>query len=293
MTSVRILSPAKINLGLVVLGKRADGYHEIDTIMTMIDLFDEITITVHGDEGIRISGMDDVHPESNLMTRAARAWSDASGCAPRWHIEIAKRIPSPGGLGGGSSNAAAVLMALNALYGQPLSKHQLHDLAAAIGSDCPFFLNGPVARATGTGTKLRPSPPASGWIVLAVPRIESATKTAALYKALTPQDFGTSDEIDAIEDRVRSGQIVNTNFFNSFMHPAQDVFPILATLLQTMTAMTGNASLSGAGPALFSIATSENEARSWANQLEKSVPEGVEIFSGTFLRSQPVPEILA
>ena len=88
MSSVRILAPAKVNLGLAILGKRADGYHDIDTIMAMIDLYDEITVTPTSEPGVSIAGMDDVPVQSNLMTVAARRWSEAAEVDAAWHINI-------------------------------------------------------------------------------------------------------------------------------------------------------------------------------------------------------------
>lgn len=288
MTSVRILAPAKVNLGLAILGRREDGYHEIDTIMAMVDLCDEITISPSGQPGISIDGMDDVPIESNLMTKGARLWSEAAGVDPSFHLEITKRIPSAAGIGGGSSDAVAVLKALNALHKQPLGAMQLHDLATRIGADCPFFLQGPVARATGIGTEIRNITSPSGWMVLVVPRIEISSKTAQLYGALTPADFGSSESIDAIE---RDGG-TQTSLPNSFLRPALEIFPGLDDLYQQMLNVAGNASLSGAGPTLYSIAISQEEASRWADQIEELLPLEADVLVTSFLGNKPQPDLI-
>lgn len=290
---VRVLAPAKVNLGLAILGKRADGYHEIDTVMAMIDLCDEITISPGNGDDVTIDGMDDVPVESNLMTQAARLWSDAAGRNPTWHIRINKRIPSPAGVGGGSSDAAAVLMALNTLSGHPLSSEHLHDLAAQIGADCPFFLNGSCARATGTGTSLRAISPPSGWVVLAVSHESIPAKTAALYGALTPDHYGDSASIDKIESRMGRGTLTGTKMPNSFLHPALHTFLTLPRLREEFLTVADNASLSGAGPAMFAIAPFRDQANHWASELRERTTPNITIHIAEFLQSRPEPVILS
>lgn len=288
MRSVRILAPAKVNLGLAILAKRPDGYHDIDTIMAMIDLCDEIRITPSAEAGISISGMDEIPVESNLMTKAARIWSEATGIDAAWHIDITKNIPSPAGIGGGSSNAAAVLRALNALHEAPLPNEKLHEIAGSLGADCPFFLGRPAARATGIGTDLQPLNPPTGWVVIAVPRIAHSSKTATLYGALTPEDYGSSEQIDAIE----AFGIHTTKLPNSFLRPALVAFPELEFIEQTMTNIAGRAILSGAGPAMYAITQSKDEADAWTDELRDRLSSGVEVTTAQFLPESPQPELL-
>lgn len=292
MSSVRILAPAKVNLGLAILGKRPDGYHEIDTIMAMIDLCDEIIISQRDDGDISIGGMDEIPVESNLMTKAARVWSNSAGVEPGWHIEIEKRIPSPAGIGGGSSDAAAVLSALNALHDHPLSDRQMFELAASIGSDCPFFLFGSGARATGIGTELRDLPVPSGWLTLAIPPAADTAKTATLYGALTPEDYGTSAAIDVIEQWIDDGDVFDHTMPNSFLRPVMTAFPTLPRLYSLMSEMTGTVSLSGAGPALYAITGTKNQADRWARELSAQVTNDTATISAAFLQKRPQPEIV-
>ncbi len=287
MSSVRILAPAKVNLGLAILGKRSDGYHEIDTIMAMIDLCDEISISPSGEGRITIEGMDEIPLESNLMTKAARLWAEAAGHEPAWHIMITKHIPSPGGIGGGSSNAAAVLRGLNALHENRLDTSTMHDLAVQIGSDCPFFLGSPAARATGTGTDLRPLNPPRGTVVLAIPSIEHTAKTTTLYGALTPDDYGTRQEIDDIETQ----GIHAARLPNGFMRPALEAFPELSTVHREMADATGQAVLSGAGPGLYAISQTQSEARIWADELLQRLPDDITVVVAEFLQASPEPDV--
>lgn len=292
MTSVRVLAPAKLNLGLAILRKRPDRYHEIDTILAMIGLYDVITIHEAMDGGIEVVGMDDVPPESNLMTKAARAWADTADVPAMWRIEIDKRIPSPAGLGGASSDAAAVLLALNAMYNQPLPDATLHTIAASLGADCPFFLGSPVARARGIGTDLHPLPFAEGWAVIAVPASPLQAKTASLYAALTPDDYGIPDAIDRIEARIQHGHLPRTGLANSFARAASAAFPDLAELAEIVSDVCRSWSLSGAGPAVYALAEKGVTANRWAAELEDRLPAGVSLHVAPLLTARPEPELL-
>lgn len=283
MTPLRILAPAKINLGLAVLGKRADGYHNIDTIMAKIDLADEITITPNPGQGIHIAGMHHVPVEDNLMTRAAWNWSHTAGIPADWTIEIHKRIPSSAGLGGGSSDAASVLMALNRASSSPLTNKQLHIIATGIGSDCPFFLGNSCARALGTGTTLTPLRAPTGWLVLAIPDIRIPAKTASMYGALVQDDYGSRATIDAVAKQLNAGARIQNSLPNSFSRAAMQIFPGLIELHRLMRDIAGNCSISGAGPTLYAVTSSESEAQSIASQCQDQSPQDVSVIVSRFL----------
>lgn len=289
MTSARILAPAKVNLGLSIIGKRPDGYHSIDTIMAMIDLCDEITVSAGVVSGISISGMDDVPIEANLMTKAIQLWCDAAYVQPNWHIDITKRIPSPAGIGGGSSDAAAVLKALNALHDDPLLEADLHLIASQLGADCPFFLGAPAARATGTGTTLEPLPAPTGWLVLAILAVDNSAKTSMLYRSLTPEDYGTHEEMTTIADQLRARHLPMEELPNSFLTPAGMLFPGIVELESAFREITGQCSLSGAGPALYAITDSADEASIWAEHLRAVVTDEVQVLVASFLETAPQP----
>ncbi len=151
-------APAKVNLCLKVLGKRPDGYHQLYTLMQPLSLGDELLIEDAG-PGLGFSCSDpELAGEDNLVVRAARAWHRAAGREPALRLHLAKRVPVAAGLGGGSSDAAACLLGLNALYGRPLKAGELVGLAAGLGADVPFFLAGCTAICRGIGELVSPQP---------------------------------------------------------------------------------------------------------------------------------------
>ena len=179
-----IQSPAKINLYLKVTGKRTDGYHNLNTLMCCIDLHDSIRISF-GKTGITIhcSHPDVPKDESNLACRAAKLFLDTIGSRDGVHLDIEKRIPIGAGLGGGSSNAAAVLKALNTHYGGPVSQADLLAMGKMLGADVPFFIYGKPAVATGIGDILTPCPYLEPFpVVLIYPSVP--VSTAEVYKKL-------------------------------------------------------------------------------------------------------------
>ena len=181
---IRLLAPAKLNLYLRVLGRRADGYHELETLFERIDLADELTFTPQP-HGITVSTDDptlDCGPD-NLVTKAARLLQQTFGIAQGAAIRLRKRIPIASGLGGGSSDAATALLGLNRLWGLGLSTERLRDLAAPLGSDVPFFIEPhPVAIGRGRGERcesLTGRLPTL-WHVLIVPPVRLSTQ--AIYE---------------------------------------------------------------------------------------------------------------
>lgn len=185
---MKLISPAKINLGLLIKGKRPDGYHLLETLFLPVpDLHDTMEVLPEGTagqcrlelEGIRLDG----DPESNLVTMAYRALEAKAGGLPGVHVRLKKNIPAGAGLGGGSSNAASMLLAMNELAGLGLSREELAPLAAKLGADVPFFLYATPMLATGTGTDLVPFELDLPYrIQLLLPPIHSST--IAAYRAL-------------------------------------------------------------------------------------------------------------
>ncbi|WP_411825316.1 4-(cytidine 5'-diphospho)-2-C-methyl-D-erythritol kinase [Luteolibacter sp. AS25] len=175
-----MLSPAKLNLSLKILGKRPDGFHEIDTHMVKLHgLADELTITPS--KKFTFTCDDESLPTGpeNLVVKAVEALSKASGEKLKYDIHLEKRIPHGAGLGGGSSNAATTLLALNSQLEEPLNTDQLHSLAAEIGSDVPFFLYDGAARCTGRGEIVEALPnPSDVKVVLFKPDFSVPTKDA-------------------------------------------------------------------------------------------------------------------
>ncbi len=179
-------SPAKINLFLHVISKRDDGYHNLETIFQLLDYGDEISIesTQHG-EIKRLIGNEEIPHEDDLLIKSARLLQQYTGCKKGCHISIVKNIPSGGGLGGGSSNAATVLIALNHLWQTHLSQKDLCDLGLRLGADVPIFIHGKSAWASGIGEVITPvSLPTHYFLVVSIGK-HISTQEIFSHKALT------------------------------------------------------------------------------------------------------------
>ncbi len=258
---MRTTARAKVNLRLRVLGRESSGYHHLETIFCALELADDLDIAA-GPAGIRleVDGPDTGPVHQNLVVRAAEAFFAEAGIAPAVEIRLGKRIPARAGLGGGSSDAAATLLALNQLHGTPLLHERLATLAAALGSDVPFFLSGaPLALAWGRGERLLTLPalpPAPA--LLAVP--DFGVSTSEAYAALDRARAGRSAALPAPEpavvalDRLETWSAVAGLAANDF-EPI--VFARHPELRQVKTRLVdagaGPALLAGSGAAVFGI----------------------------------------
>jgi 4-diphosphocytidyl-2-C-methyl-D-erythritol kinase len=179
-------APAKLNLFLHVTGRRPDGYHELQTVFQLIDLCDTIAISVRSDGLIeRPDGPLGVDPESDLTVRAARALQGATGCQPGATLRVRKRIPMGGGLGGGSSDAATVLLALNELWGCRMPVDELARLGLPLGADVPVFVRGSSAWGQGVGERLEPLELPESWYVVIHPGVAVGTRDVFQSPELT------------------------------------------------------------------------------------------------------------
>ncbi len=175
-------APAKLNLFLHVVGRRKDGYHLLQTAFRLIDYGDELSFVVRADGVIRrVTPLQGVPQEQDLCVRAARALQQAAGCREGADIGIVKRLPMGGGLGGGSSDAATTLIALNRLWHTGLSRDRLQQLALKLGADVPVFVFGENAFAEGIGERLRALPLPPAWYLVLVP--ELAVSTAEIFSS--------------------------------------------------------------------------------------------------------------
>ena len=179
-------APAKLNLFLHVTGRRPDGYHELQTLFQLIDLRDTVSLSVTDDGRIeRPAGPAGVDPDSDLTVRAAKALQAGTGCRAGASIRIAKRIPMGGGLGGGSSDAATVLLALNHLWGCGLPVDELARLGLPLGADVPVFVRGSSAWAEGVGEQLVPVELPERWYVVIHPGVAVPTRDVFQSPELT------------------------------------------------------------------------------------------------------------
>lgn len=251
---------AKINLTLEVLGRRSDGYHEVKTILQTVDLADWLDIQPYPSLLVEC---DDpaLNGEVNLVWRAAVALAQNHSIEPKARIFIKKRIPTGMGLGGGSSDAAAALLALNHLWGLSLSREELAQVGASVGSDVPFFLWGGTALVEGRGERIIPLPAMSPVAVLLVcPKETMPDKTARLYSRLTPAHYSDGGTTCRAMKTLMGGQSVVDSIGNVFEAVAFQEFPGLEQLYRQIEGLSAvRPHLSGAGPALFCLPSSEEE----------------------------------
>ncbi len=247
---------AKVNLALEVVGRRSDGYHEIVTLLQTVSLHDTVRVAPAADLSLScdvpaLAGAD------NLALRAAVLLQQRCGARQGAAIHLQKRIPVAAGLGGGSSDAAATLLALAELWHLEPEMGMLAEVATALGSDVPFFLWGGTALAGGRGERLEALPPAPArWLVLLRPPVMLPGKTALLYRRLSPADFGDGATARAAAAAVREGRFpADELLVNTFERVADAVFPGLAAARASLQTAAGGrpVHLSGAGPTLFAV----------------------------------------
>lgn len=286
MYRVRITAPAKVNLGLEILGRREDGLHEIATVMAMVDLCDVIELSPSlGHEVTRAKAVRGIRKDEDLAVRALHAvMAHKRQSRESATIGLEKHIPIAAGLGGASSDAAAALLAANLLWGQPVEGDQLQREAALLGSDVPFFLGEPCALATGPGTTLEPLPAPHGWIVIVTPPFALAEKTRTMYASLQRSDFTDGSSVAEVARRLRNGQPPESgDLHNAFARPLYELAPELADIPSIMCARTAKfAALSGAGPSHYTWFGTAAGALSAVGQMASSLPKKTRIHVAPF-----------
>lgn len=284
--SVALAAHAKINLGLGVLALRADGFHDLDTLFARLALHDEVILKTassgvggrcltDADEPVDTAGL--AMDEDNLAYRAARAYLDTAASwqetssredAPGVDITLVKRIPLAAGLGGGSSDAAAVLRGLARLYPAGIEAGRLHALAADLGSDVAFFLSGlAAARGRGRGEVLEAVTVPARWLVLANPGV--AVSAGAAYARL--QSFTPPLRLERIRRRLESG--AEPGYLNALEAGVASAEPRVREVLGALreAGLTG-VLMSGSGPTCFGLAVGEAEAVRVASRLKEEHP---------------------
>ncbi|MDO8567480.1 MAG: 4-(cytidine 5'-diphospho)-2-C-methyl-D-erythritol kinase [Dehalococcoidales bacterium] len=260
---MKILAPAKINLTLEVLGKRADGYHEIRSVMQEIGLCDTLDFEASREFNIT-SDMPEWKASESLVAKAANLLREATGCGQGANIEVKKQIPLTSGLGGDSSDAAATLRGLNTLWKSGLSPQRLMELAPRLGSDVAFFLHGGTALAEGRGEKLTSlPPPPHARVVLVVPKVPLPPgKTAQLYSSLNSNHYTDGRITERLAEVLRNGgDLAPSLLFNTFENVAFDCFPGLKVYWSHILKLgADNLHLAGSGPTLFSVLKDKTQA---------------------------------
>ncbi|MEO5657633.1 MAG: 4-(cytidine 5'-diphospho)-2-C-methyl-D-erythritol kinase [Nitrospiria bacterium] len=291
---IRLKAPAKINLSLRVLGRRSDGYHEVDSLMQMVSLYDEIEIHPHPRAiEIRTSGASLSDGPGNLAYDAAVALGKASGIDRGAIIELTKHIPIGAGLGGGSSDAATVLAGLNRHWRLGWPRRRLAELGATLGSDVPFFFSGPTARVGGRGerveriarTHLQSDLLQGQWAVLINPGIAVSTRWAfealgaplldqSLYSTTGLTKPGSADRIP----RFPGAPAPSCPVENSLESVTAMKYPVILEMKRTLQdAGASVVSMSGSGPTVFGLFP----ARAPAAAALKAVPS---IWKGWIVR---------
>jgi 4-diphosphocytidyl-2-C-methyl-D-erythritol kinase len=280
MTTVRALAPAKLNLGLEVIGKRADGYHEIATVMQTVSVFDRLTVVPAGDITLTVTERS-LAGDDNLVLAAARLLRDNLRPPIGASIDLAKRVPTAAGLGGASSDAAAALHAVSQLWNAALPPDRILALATDLGSDVPFLLRGGTALAEGRGERLTVlSPLRDLWFVLVVPAVTIPRKTATLYSALTPEDFSAGNRIRRLTADLEAGRSLDPDLLaNAFRRPLATLIPELLAVERAIAAAGAPfVALSGSGPTHYTAAASIGHARSIARKLRETLPSETRIM---------------
>ena len=284
-------APAKLNLFLHVNGRRADGYHLLQTVFQLIDHGDTLHFTLRDDTVLRrVTDMPGVPEESDLIIRAARLLQAEvlrrQGALPRGvDIAIDKILPMGGGLGGGSSDAATTLMALNKLWNAGLDRQELMALGLPLGADIPFFIFGQTAFAEGVGEAMRPVRAADCWYVVIEPGV--AVPTAAIFCS----EYLTRDTPPVIITDF-SSHLENRNGLKGFgkndlQQVATSLFPPVAEAIEWLGAY-GDARMTGSGACVFSAVATEAEADA---VLEK-VPAKWKAWKAKALERHPIIAVL-
>jgi len=265
-------SPAKVNLVLEVLGKRPDGYHELKSIVQTIDLCDTLYFELAEEVSFQCTEPA-LNTSQNLVVRAANLLKQTTGYGGGAKVLLEKRIPWGAGLGGGSSNAAITLIALNRLWGLNLSHSELAGLATRLGSDVPFFIYGSTALVEGRGEKVTPLDALPTiWLVLLIPPFTGMPdKTRRLFSLLKPEHYTSGEFVSkALESQRKQGGIAPSLMFNTFDKIAFETFPSLEYYWNAFQEVGATyIHLVGSGPCLFSAADNRSHAEAIATSLTK------------------------
>jgi len=280
--TLEINSPCKVNLLLNILGRRADGFHELETLMQPVKVFDRLSFS-RGGSGVQLTCSTPGLPTDsrNLVHRAATIFLEKANIRDGLHVHLEKHIPLAAGLGGGSGNAATTLSALNQMFGAPLSAPQLHELAASLGSDIPFFLQSNPALATGRGERVQPLEPfralQGAGLLLVHPGfgIETAwayRQLARFPDALRGQPGRAARLISLLQAADLSA--AGREFYNSLEAPALEKFPLLAIFQEFLRVQGAAAALmSGSGSTTFAITHSPDAAEALAEAFKTKFGE--------------------
>jgi 4-diphosphocytidyl-2-C-methyl-D-erythritol kinase len=262
-------APAKLNLGLHVLGRRRDGFHDVDTVFLRIPWCDRVTVSASDELAMTCSDPALPVDERNLCVKAALLLAADAGRPPGARLHLEKEVPHGAGLGGGSSDAATTLLLLLRLWGIRRDAVDLARIALELGSDVPFFLGPPVARGQGRGEVLTPlaMPPALGPVTLVVAVPPVVVSTGEAYGMIRPSDLRRADVASIVGSGPAAGW--RSRLVNDFQEPVCDREPVIGLALKTLAAAGAEyCSLSGSGSAVFGLFGEVDRARRARRALE-------------------------
>ena len=271
---MRLQAFAKINLGLDVLGKREDGYHEVRMIMQTIRMYDQLDMRKSVEPGIHLTTNKKYIPvdENNLVWRAAKLMMDTCGIMEGVSIHLHKVIPVAAGMAGGSSDAAATLVGMNRLFHCGLSKEKLMELGVQIGADVPYCVLRGTALAEGIGEKLTVLPPMPDcWILIGKPGISVSTKY--VYTTLDLNTDTVHPDIDGMKKALEDGNLygITERMGNVLQDVTIPAYPEVERIKEQMKALGAvNAMMSGSGPTVFGIFDNEEKAQEACQKLRES-----------------------
>jgi 4-diphosphocytidyl-2-C-methyl-D-erythritol kinase len=291
---VEIEAPAKVNLRLLVLAREESGFHALETIFCAVSLADTVVVERLGRPGVELQvegGVDTGPTEDNLVVRAARRFHTGIEEEPAIRITLRKRIPAAAGLGGGSSDAAATLLALNAAFGGAVDNHSLLRWGSELGSDVPFFLTGsPYALAWGRGERLlNLAPLPSRPVVIAHPGVPLSTAGAFRRIAESRADGHAEDAAAIALHELSSWDGVARLAVNHFEQPARQAIPAVGRGIDVLRRAGATlAMLSGSGASIFGVFEPGSDPEGVERELRR---EGFRCWSAATLRSFPEPTV--
>ena len=272
--AVAIRCPGKVNLHLEVVARRPDGYHELRTLFAPVGVWDEIAVAAvdSGDLTLEVEPAGAVAVAGNLVLRAASAARDAWGVAGGARMVLRKRIPVAGGMGGGSADAAATLVALAMLWDHPVGSAALCDLAAGIGSDVPFFIVGGAAWGEGRGERLRPLPDLPPWWLLILPG-ETPVPTTEVYRRLELEATPRRPAAAVYDWLADGGELPLFACRNDLEPTVVAGWPMVGSRLAALRASAPPlAMVSGSGGTVFAVYRSEDRALAEAERVARFRP---------------------
>lgn len=296
MKAVRLRARAKVNLHMRVVGRRGDGYHEIETVMQSLELYDDVTLQLASSIEVsfarapRFGG--ELPKPPDLVEKAIRLFAERTGRDIRVSAQVLKRIPIGAGLGGGSADAAAALLGLSEVERRPLSAEELFALAVELGSDVPFALQGGTAFAGGRGERIRALPATRKfWWVIGVPDFSLSTSEVYQRADELAATLGGPADLDELKDSLRTGdpERLSALLRNDLEPAAFDLRPQLSSLKEKVeSAGVLGAVMAGSGSAIAGLCRDEPHARELAGKL-RGVFGAVEVVASA-LRGAEIVE---